>query len=720
MTTRAEIDPTVLESIEDPTALAWASDWSAQTESAAAAAPGHDALEARIRAALDADDRIPYVNRRGERLFNFWRDAQHPRGLWRCCDEASYLAGSPDWRVLVDVDALAAAEDESWVWKGAQVLRPDCDRALVRLSRGGADAVVLREFDLSAGAFVTDSPFEVPAAKTSVSWVDRDRLLIGTDLGEDSLTESGYPLQTRLWRRGTPLADAPVVAVGERRDVAAGAWADTAREPRRLLFSRALDFYRSREWVAPLDALDAFEAEGAEIPWRPVEVPEDCETVIRGRWLFVWPRTGFAGVPAGGLGRCALEDFLAGSREFTPVYTPDGHASLQSVVSTRNHLVLTELRDVVTRVLVTPLEPDSTSGPAAGDGTGEAAPLTELEIPGMVTAAVIAASEWDGDELWINTSSFTRPATLYRVADAGDPRLEEVRRAPERFDATGVETRQHWARSADGTEIPYFVVGRFGGATENGSAHDAGGDATTGGPGSAPRPAPTLVGGYGGFEVSLVPGYSAVRGMAWLERGFTYVQPNLRGGGEFGPEWHTQATKLNRRRVFEDHRAVLEDLVARGYTTPDKLAVRGGSNGGLLTSGALTQYPQDLGAAVIQVPLTDMLRYHTLSAGASWMAEYGDPEVPEEREVIASYSPLHNVAAHSERAYPPALVTTSTRDDRVHPAHARLFARALAEAGQPVDYFENTEGGHAGAADNGQVARVEALIYCWLYTALGL
>ena len=697
---RAEIDPAVLESVEDPSALAWASDWSAQTESAAASVPGHDALEARIRAALDADDRIPYVNRRGERLFNFWRDAEHPRGLWRCCDEASYLADAPDWRVLVDVDALAAAEDESWVWKGAQVLRPDCDRALVRLSRGGADAVVLREFDLTAGAFVTDSPFEVPAAKTSVSWVDRDRLLIGTDLGEDSLTESGYPLQTRLWRRGAPLADAPVVAVGERRDVAAGAWADTAREPRRLLFSRALDFYRSSEWTAPLSALDAFEAEGTEIPWRPIEVPEDCETVIRGRWLFVWPRTDFAGVPAGGLGRCALEDFLAGSREFTPVYTPDAHASLQSVVSTKNHLVLTELRDVVTRILVTPLEPNAAD--AAGEGA-EAAPLTELEIPGLVTASVIAASEWDGDELWINTSSFTRPATLYRVADAGDPRLEEVRRAPERFDATGVEPRQHWARSADGTEIPYFVVGRFGGAAD-----------------TAPQPAPTLVGGYGGFEVSLVPGYSAVRGMAWLERGFTWVQPNLRGGGEFGPDWHTQATKLNRRRVFEDHRAVLEDLVARGYATPDKLAVRGGSNGGLLTSGALTQYPQDLGAAVIQVPLTDMLRYHTLSAGASWMAEYGDPEIPEEREVIASYSPLHNVAAHSERAYPPALVTTSTRDDRVHPAHARLFARVLAEAGQPVDYFENTEGGHAGAADNRQVARVEALIYCWLYTALGL
>ncbi|WP_448853031.1 prolyl oligopeptidase family serine peptidase [Corynebacterium frankenforstense] len=705
---RAEIDPAVLESIENPSALAWASDWSAQTESAAAAVPGHDALETRIRAALDADDRIPYVNRRGERLFNFWRDAEHPRGLWRCCDEASYLAGTPDWRVLVDVDALAAAEDESWVWKGAQVLRPDCDRALVRLSRGGADAVVLREFDLTAGAFVTDSPFEVPAAKTSASWVDRDRLLIGTDLGEDSLTESGYPLQTRLWRRGTPLDDAPVVAVGERRDVAAGAWADTAREPCRLLFSRALDFYRSSEWTAPLSALDAFEAEGTEIPWRPIEVPEDCETVIRGRWLFVWPRTDFAGVPAGGLGRCVLEDFLAGAREFTPVYTPDEHASLQSVVSTENHLVLTELRDVVTRILVTPLEP------GAADTTGEdadtAAPLTELEIRGLVTASVIAASEWDGDELWINTSSFTRPATLYRVADAGDPHLEEVRRAPERFDATGVETRQHWARSADGTEIPYFVVGRFGGTTDD---HTDAAD-------SAPQPAPTLVGGYGGFEVSLVPGYSAVRGMAWLERGFTWVQPNLRGGGEFGPDWHTQATKLNRRRVFEDHRAVLEDLVARGYTTPDKLAVRGGSNGGLLTSGALTQYPEDLGAAVIQVPLTDMLRYHTLSAGASWMAEYGDPEIPEEREVIASYSPLHNVADHAERAYPPALVTTSTRDDRVHPAHARLFARALAKAGQPVDYFENTEGGHAGAADNGQVARVEALIYCWLCTALGL
>ena len=338
--------------------------------------------------------------------------------------------------------------------------------------------------------------------------------------------------------------------------------------------------------------------------------------------------------------------------------------------------MVTVLDDVATSITLHPL----TGGEAI-----------RLELPELVTASVVATNAFYGDEVWVSASSFTEPATLYRWDGVA---LTAVKRAPAQFDATGLETRQHWVTSADGTQLPYFITGDFSRGKR-----------------------PTLVGGYGGFEVSLTPGYSAVRGVAWLERGNFFVQPNLRGGGEFGPQWHSQVVKTNRHKVWQDHEAVLADVVERGYAEPEQIGIRGGSNGGLLTSGALTQYPQRLGAAVIQVPLTDMLRYHTWSAGASWMAEYGNPDDPAERAAIESWSPLHNVAPAP--AYPPALVTTSTRDDRVHPAHARLFAHALSAAGQPVDYFENTAGGHAGAADNDQVARVESLIYSWLVEQLG-
>ena len=400
-----------------------------------------------------------------------------------------------------------------------------------------------------------------------------------------------------------------------------------------------------------------------------IDAPIDCTVVPHKQWLFLLPRTDFAGLPAGTLGVIELDRFLAGDRDIT-VLVDD--ATVEDLSTTASSLLVTTLDDVVTRIASFEL------------GTWE---RTEIDLPAAATASVVATSPLDGDEVWINTSSFATPSTLLRNG-------EVVRQAPPLFDATGLDTRQHWATSADGTTIPYFIVGDFTGA-----------------------PRPTLVGGYGGFEVSLTPGYSAVRGISWLEKGFFFVQPNLRGGGEFGPEWHSQVVKTNRHKVWEDHKAVLEDIVARGYATPEMIGIRGGSNGGLLTSGALVQYPEQFGAAVIQVPLTDMLRYHTLSAGASWMAEYGDPANPQERAAIEAWSPLHNVRADS--AYPPALVTTSTRDDRVHPAHARTFALALAKAGQPVDYFENTVGGHAGASDNEQVARVEALIYTWLMEKIG-
>lgn len=654
------IDPALLDDIDGDAALTWAAAWSNETEQRTAASRDTARLSTHIRSLLDTDSRIPYVSRRGDYLYNFWRDQEHPRGLWRRTTTDAYL-GNEGWEVLLDVDKLAAAEGEDWVFKGASVRPLVGDRALIRLSRGGADAVVVREFDLTTRTF---DGFEIPEAKTDTSWVDRDTLLVGTDLGGDSLTTSGYPAEVRLWRRGTELTDAPIQFRGDRTDIAVGAHYDPTPGYERTIFTRALDFYNQRTFIN--DTL--------------LDVPTDTTPIPHRQWLFLLPRTEFAGLNPGELGVIELDRFLAGDRD---VHTLVSGTAVEDISFTASSVLVTTLDDVTTRISSFDL------------GTWE---RTEVELPDAATAHVVSTSPLDGDEVWINSSSFTTPSTLLRNG-------EVARCAPSLFDASSLETRQHWATSADGTKIPYFITGDFSRL----STLDA--------PGGGPRP--TLVGGYGGFEVSLTPSYSAVRGAAWLERGYFYVQPNLRGGGEFGPEWHSQAVKTNRHKVWEDHRAVLEDLVARGYTTPAQLGIRGGSNGGLLTSGALVQYPELFGAAVIQVPLTDMLRYHTLSAGASWMAEYGDPDDPEERAAIETWSPLHNISPASNATYPPALVTTSTRDDRVHPAHARTFALALAKAGHPVDYFENTVGGHAGAADNEQVARVEALIYSWLDIHIG-
>lgn len=628
----------LLDDITGPDALKWASEWSAATE----AKLDTGKLRDRILESLDAQDKIPFVRRRGEHLYNFWRDADHPRGLWRRTTLDGYVEG--EWEVVLDVDKLAASEGEDWVWKGASVLPLSWDRALVHLSRGGADATVVREFDLKNGRFLADG-FFIPEAKTSASWVDRDTLLVGTDDG--SLTDSGYPMRVSRWTRE---GEKTPIFSGEPSDVAVSGVCDLTPGFQRIVVERALDFYNTRTWV-----------DGVEL-----ELPDDCDAIPHGPWLFVQPRTKFAEVPAGALAVIDLEDFLSGARDFTVL---EAEASVEQIAFTQHYLLLTCLVDVATRIYRIEL----------GSWARE-----EIALPEASAAHVVATSPLDGDEAWIAASSFTTPTTLLRD---GEP----VQQAPSHFDSAGIETRQHWARSADGTNIPYFITGTF-----DGEAH------------------PTLVGGYGGFEVSLTPSFSNVRGMAWLGKGRFFVQPNLRGGGEFGPEWHTQVVKKNRHKVWEDHRAVLEDIVDRGYARPEQIAIRGGSNGGLLTSGALTQYPELFGAAVIQVPLTDMLRYHTLSAGASWMAEYGNPDDPEERAAIEAWSPLHNVQPRGDRPYPPALVTTSTRDDRVHPAHARTFALALLEAGQPVDYFENTAGGHAGAADNAQVARVEAMVFTWL------
>ncbi|KGI66654.1 prolyl oligopeptidase family serine peptidase [Mycolicibacterium rufum] len=622
---------------------------------------------------LDTDTRIPYVRRRGDYLYNFWRDAHNTKGLWRRTTLESYRTEAPEWDVVIDVDELARADDTNWVWAGADVIEPDHTRALVSLSRGGSDAAVVREFDMATRTFVDDG-FELAEAKSQTTWVDEDTLLVGTDFGEGSLTESGYPRVVKRWRRGQPLAEAQTIFEGDPADVLVAASVDRTPGFERTLISRALDFFNE----------EVYEMRGDELV--RIDTPTDASISIHRTWLLIELRTDWhynygqasTTYPAGCLLAADYAEFLSGTAELTAVFTPDQHTSLHHYAWTRDRLVVVTLADVASHVEV--LTP----------GTWTSEPVTGL--PDNTNTAIVAADHL-GDEIFLDSSGFDTPSRLLHGA-AGGP-LSEIKRAPSFFDSADLSVEQYFATSDDGTAIPYFVVGHR-------HLH---------------TPGPTLLGGYGGFEVARTPGYDGVLGRLWLSRGGTYVLANIRGGGEYGPTWHTQAMREGRHLVAEDFAAVARDLVARGITTVDRLGAQGGSNGGLLMGIMLTQYPELFGALVCSVPLLDMKRFHLLLAGASWVAEYGDPDDPDDWEFIAKYSPYQNIS--TDRRYPPVLITTSTRDDRVHPGHARKMTAALEAAGHPVRYYENIEGGHAGAADNPQVAFRSALIYEFLLRTLG-
>ncbi|SDD07675.1 prolyl oligopeptidase [Mycolicibacterium neoaurum] len=622
-----------------------------------------EAMRAEALEVLDTDARIPYVRRRGKYLYNFWRDETNPRGLWRRTTLESYRTEQPDWDVVIDVDELARTDDTNWVWAGADVIEPDHSLALISLSRGGADAVVVREFDMRTRAFVPGG-FELPEAKTQISWEDEDTLLVGTDFGEGSLTDSGYARLVKRWRRGTPLADAVQVYAGERTDVIVAASVDRTPGYQRTLISRAVDFFND----------EIYELRDGQLV--RIDAPTDASLSVHRGWLLIELRTDWDNYRAGSLLAADYDEFVSGTKNLTVVFEPDERTSLHQYSWTRDKLVLVTLADVASHVqIVTP-------------GT-----WTAVDLAGVPpnTNTVIAGADSDGDEIFLDSSGFLTPSQL--LHGTADGPVSPIKAAPGFFDTTGLQVSQHFATSADGTSIPYFVVGR---------------------PGAA---GPTLLGGYGGFEVSRTPGYDGVLGRLWLARGGTYVLANIRGGGEYGPGWHTQAMREGRHLVDEDFAAVAADLVARGVTTVDRLGAQGGSNGGLLMGIMLTRYPDRFGALVCSVPLLDMKRFHLLLAGASWMAEYGNPDDPGDWEFISKYSPYQNISA--DRTYPPILITTSTRDDRVHPGHARKMTAALEEAGHPVSYYENIEGGHGGAADNSQAAFRSALIYRYLWQTIG-
>jgi prolyl oligopeptidase len=617
---------------------------------------------------LDTDARIPYVRRRGEYLYNFWRDAANPRGLWRRTTLDSYRTDSPEWEMLIDVDALAAADAENWVWAGADVIEPDYSRALISVSRGGSDAAIVREFDMRTREFVADG-FELPEAKTQIRWEDENTVLVGTDFGEDSLTDSGYPRLVKRWSRGEALDNAETLFSGVNTDVIVAASVDRTPGFERKMLRRAIDFFND----------EVYELRDGEFV--RIDAPTDATVSVHRDWLLIELRTDWytaaGSFTAGSLLAADYDEFLAGTADLTVVFAPDEHTSLHHYAWTLDKLVVVTLADVASRVeVVTP-----------GRWTAE-------PVPGIPdnTNTVIVATDERSDEIFLDSSGFDAPSRLLRGSAGGT--LEQIKSAPAFFDAENIKVTQHFATSKDGTAIPYFVV----------SHRDAAG------------PGPTLLGGYGGFEVSRTPGYDGVLGRLWLSRGGTYVLANIRGGGEYGPGWHTQAMRDGRHLVAEDFAAVASDLVNRGVARVEQLGAQGGSNGGLLMGVMLTQYPELFGALVCSVPLLDMRRFHLLLAGASWMAEYGDPDDPEDWEFIAKYSPYQNISA--DRRYPPVLITTSTRDDRVHPGHARKMTAALEAAGHQVQYYENIEGGHAGAADNAQTAFRSALIFEFLHRVL--
>jgi prolyl oligopeptidase len=675
----AEQDPyRWLEDVTGTEALDWVRAHNEVTLAALSGSARFASLRAEAREVLDADDRIPFARRRGEYLYNFWQDAEHPKGLWRRTTLEEYRTDRPGWEILLDVDALAAREEENWVWQGASVLRPGGYRqALLHLSRGGADASVVREFDLATRSFV-EGGFYIPEAKTDAGWIDADRIYVGTDFGPGSLTSSGYPRLVKEWRRGTPLSDAALVYEGKPDDVGVHAFRDPTEGFERDFVVRNIEFYRTELW------LRTHASDLVQVP-----VPEDAIADVHREWLLVQTRSpwdvGGASYPAGALLVTRFDAFLAGERDLTVLFEPDAHTSLSYHAWTRNHLILNMLHDVRSQLAV--LTP--AGGSEGGWGGGRGAALAG--VPEFAHTDIADTDPYDSDEYMLVSTGFTEPDTLL-YGQAGGV-IEPLKRAPVFFDAAGISVRQFFATSADGTAVPYFVVGP-----------------------DRPGPGPALLTGYGGFEISLTPSYSGIIGRGWLARGGTYVVANLRGGGEYGPQWHLSAIKEHRHLVYEDFAAVAADLVTRGITTRDLLGIEGASNGGLLMGVMLTRYPQLFGAIVSQVPLLDLRRYHELLAGASWMAEYGDPREPAEWDYIRPFSPYHNTSATDR--YPPVLFITSTRDDRVHPGHARKMVALLAAQGHDVSYYENIEGGHGAAADNEQRALKWALVLEFLWQRL--
>ncbi len=697
----ATTDPHLwLEEVQGDRALAWARERNAQSQAVLQAVPVFQGNRDKILGVLNNRDQIPSVSRKGDYFYNFWRDAQNPRGLWRRTSLAEYRKPAPAWEVLLNLDTLAKSEGENWVWSGAVCLGPSHNRCLLSLSRGGADARVVREFDVATRSFVLGG-FALPEAKSSVDWLNANTVFVATNFGPGSMTQSGYPRVVKLWSRGSALADAQTVFEGQPSDVAAYVQVDPTPGFERIVLGRMLDFYRHERFLLRSNAdLTKARPLGGLPPdaLLKLDVPADATVFTRREWAFMQLKSQYKvsgkTYASGSLLAVKVDDFLRGGRNFDLLFEPTATRSLarNGVSLTRDHVLLNILDNVAGRV-----EEVSLFNGQWVSRTVNAPFPGRLSAVGLFDAyAKGAGDDPHANAYFLNYADFLTPDSLYLGSTGSDTR-ELLKSRPTFFNADGMRAEQLFAVSKDGTQVPYFVVWPKGAKADGKN--------------------PTLLYGYGGFQVSELPFYSGGYGNTWYGQGGVFVVANIRGGGEFGPAWHQAATKANKQKSYDDFAAVAEDLIQRKITAPQHLGIYGGSNGGLLVGAVMVQRPELFGAVVCSVPLLDMKRYHLLLAGNSWMAEYGNPDIAVEWDWIKAYSPYQNVKAGV--AYPKVLFTTSTRDDRVHPAHARKMAARMLEQGHDVLYYENIEGGHGGAANNDQRAHLQALENAFLWKTLG-
>lgn len=666
-----------LEDVEGEPALEWVTQQNARTVAELESHPLYDRIHSDVTSLLFAKDRVPFSSFTKGYFWNFWQDATHKHGILRRATLEEYKKDQPAWEVILDFDDLSRTENENWVYKGSQRLDKDSQRTLIRLSRGGKDAFLVREFDYDTKQFVRDG-FSVPEAKTRLTPLDENAILIGSDFGEGSLTESGYPRILKLWHRGQPLSEAKAVFEVQASDLAAGAALIREGSKRYVVFYRAIDFFNSEAFLQQEDQ-----------SLRKLPVPSTAELLdIKDGYAYVQLKETFTSenrtIPLNSILRFKLEENSLDNAQV--IFTAGNRQSIEGVDVRKDQVFVSILDNIRSQILDIQLN--------------DSGKWKTTTLPFPTTGIISFELKDDEDPTDITTMTYTdhlTPSSQYLVHDQeGSYRLELLKSAPARFDASQFEVLQWFATSRDGTQVPYFVLKRKDLVLDG--SH------------------PTVLYGYGGFEVSLTPSYSGIIGKVWLERGGVHVISNIRGGGEFGPEWHQAALKGNRQRAYDDFAAVAQDLIARKITSPAHLGIEGGSNGGLLVGATMVQRPELFNAALVQVPLLDMVRFSKLLAGASWMGEYGNPEDPSDCAHLLAYSPYHNVKPG--KRYPRPFFTTSTKDDRVHPGHARKMAARMSEQGHSLLYYENVNGGHAGSANLDETAHMTALEYTYLWDRL--
>ena len=684
-----------LEDVEGEKSLSWVKKQNKKTLNKLAQGKRFKELEISALEIFQTKDKIPRISMEGDHIYNFWQDDKAVRGIFRKTSLKSFNKKNPKWETLLDIDALAKKEKENWVYKKwmTQCLTPGWERCLLALSRGGKDASVIREFDTVKKKFV-EKGFYLPEGKSFATWLDRDHILVGTDFGEGSLTDSGYPRLLKLWKRGTDLKEAPLVLEGKKTDMMVYSYHFKHLKDQVTVVSRRDGFFTAFYWLY----------ENGKLKSLPLQKTAEILGFFHGSLIVsikeTWPVAGQS-FPQGSL--LAVDRKAGGNEKISKnhiqlLYTPDEKSAIdytfgKGVAFTKNRLLISVLKNVRSETFEVTLAGDSKKS-SSKEKFSQAKPMNL--IPGAHLN--LAAASSDAPDFFVLKKDFLEPDTLY-FYNSKKNKISKTKSLPAQFNSDGMVALQKWTTSRDGTQIPYFLVGKES-LIKKGQT-------------------PTLLYGYGGFEISITPKYNGFLGKAWLEKGGLYAVANIRGGGEFGPKWHRSVQKKNRHKAYDDFIAVAEDLIKTKVTNKNKLAIEGRSNGGLLVGAVMTKRPDLFRAVTCQVPLLDMIRYSKLLAGASWMGEYGNPENKEMRKYLLSYSPYHNVRPHKDQAYPELFLFTSTKDDRVHPGHARKMAAKMMNLGHKnVYYYENIEGGHRGAANLKQMAKTDALTFEFLFQTL--